>query len=359
MKKNSRSSKVRLAHICKMRTLLALIPLAIVASSDVSSLPSAAAVQITVPDARQMTAAVNVTTWRVVWVGGQSNSVGTNTQAAGSYPTWPLNDRIQMFCGPRGSHGCKPGTFAPAMTPVYGETNVGFSLTFANLLAQTLPANEGVVIVNTGVGGTGFHDGNWVAKTGPLAIASVAAVALLNDSIGLLGGGSYALHSMLWHQGELDAGDNRATYHADYCTYLIDDLTALIDYFRGAMVGATATTPFVDGGLLPYWEDNVAGGTGGVPAAIYALNTSRACTGTADSTVFPDFFPDGKPAGDPNARSGASGMVIHFDATEAFVFGFEYWRAYLRAVALTAAAPSARTGACPGAAPQGPVPRCG
>ena len=37
---------------------------------------------------------------------------------------------------------------------------VGFSLTFANLLMQSLPDDEGVLLLNTGVGGTGFHDGN-------------------------------------------------------------------------------------------------------------------------------------------------------------------------------------------------------
>ena len=68
------------------------------------------------------------------------------------------------------------------------------------------------------------------------------------------------------------------------------------------------------------------GGVGGVPAAISALNTSRACTATADSRVFADFRPDGKtPYGDPNSRSGVSGMVIHFDATMAVRLGFQYW----------------------------------
>ena len=59
-------------------------------------------------------------TWHVVWVGGQSNSVGvlfcaaplplhihftfyphscagTNTDAPGTYPVWPINPLIQMF----------------------------------------------------------------------------------------------------------------------------------------------------------------------------------------------------------------------------------------------------------------------
>ena len=46
--------------------------------------------------------------WHVVWTGGQSNSVGTNSQKPGSgYPTWPTTTRIQDF-------NWKSGTFAPA-----------------------------------------------------------------------------------------------------------------------------------------------------------------------------------------------------------------------------------------------------
>jgi len=91
-------------------------------------------------------------TWNIVWVGGQSNSVGTNSQKSG-YPVWPQDPRIQMFCW-NAQHGCTTGTFSEASYPVFGESNVGFSLTFANLLLQTLPVNQGVVLINTGVGGT-------------------------------------------------------------------------------------------------------------------------------------------------------------------------------------------------------------
>lgn len=135
-------------------------------------------------------------------------------------------------------------------------------------------------------------------------------------------------------------------------------MSALIDFFRASFPGASSTTPFVNGGLLPYWMNNVANGTGGVARAIDALNTSRACTGTANSRVFPEFNPDGTPAGDPKARSGASGMVIHFTATQQFFFGFEYWSAFLRARALTAVVPSSDTSACGGAI-QPPVAACG
>ena len=84
-------------------------------------------------------------------------------------------------------------------------------------------------------------------------------------------------------QGEEDAGDNGANYHADYCTYLINDLAgelpcralscsllsrpserpyasaALIDFLRAGFPGATPATPFITGGLLPYWQHNVIG----------------------------------------------------------------------------------------------------
>ena len=303
--------------------------------------------------------APNVTTFHIVWVGGQSNSVGTNSQTGG-YPTWPTTPLIQMFCW-GGQRGCTKGSFAPAATPVYGESNVGFSLTFANLLLQTLPPGHGVIIINTGVGGTGFHDGNWAPPNGRLAVQSVAAVTALSAAFpSAFPGAAYSFHAMLWHQGELDAGDNAgAAYHADYCTYLINDLSALVDFFRAAFPGASVTTPFIDGQLLPYWIDAVVGGTGEVPAAINSLNTSRACTGTADSRVFADMKPDGSPNGDPNYRSGVSGDVIHFDATQNIFLGFQYWQAYLRAVALTTPVPSAQTLQCPNSTVQKPVKQCG
>ena len=257
---------------------------------------------------------------------------------------------------------CKNGTFATAAVPLYNERNVGWSLTFANLLFQTLPPNHGVVIVNTGVGGTGFREGNWYPPNGPLAVRSVRVmrelVAVAASQLGE--GSSLRLHAMLWHQGEDDAGDNRVLYHADYCNYLVNDQSALIDFFRASFPFASASTPFINGQLLPYWIDNVINGTGGVPRAIEALNTSRACTATANSRIFADFYPDGvTPYGDPNLRSGASNDVIHFDATQAFLLGHEYWSAYLRALKLTAVVPNSETAACPGSVVQPQVTLCG
>jgi hypothetical protein len=285
----------------------------------------------------------NITTWHVVWTGGQSNSVGTNSQKSG-YPTWPTTDRIQMFCA---GGRCKPGTFAPAQVPLYGESNVGFSQTFANLLLATLPADHGVVTLNTGVGGTGFSDGRWIVPNGPLTKNSISAVEKLQAALPAALGGSYHFSSMLWHQGEEDAGDNHQHYQASYCHYLQDDMGALIDHLRANFPGATAGTPFLDGGMLPYWVDAV-NGTEGVMSAIYALNTSRPCTGTADSRIFPDFFPGTRtPAGEPGHRSGVTGDVIHFNATMATLMGHQYWAAYQRALKVQTPVASAKTSACP------------
>lgn len=294
-------------------------------------------------------------TWHVVWVGGQSNSVGTNSQSSG-YPTWPTTDLIQMFCW-KGQRGCATGSFAPAQVPIYGESNVGFSQTYANLLLQTLPPNHGVILVNTGVGGTGFHAREWNAPNGPLLVQSVNAIKALFAALPKNLTGTYTFHSMLWHQGEQDAGDNGDNFHADYCTYLGTDLSALIDFVRVNFPGASNSTPFIDGGMLPYWVDKVQG-TQGVMTAIYAINTSRVCSATADSKVFPDFLPGGIPNGDPNYRSGVSNDVIHFTATQAFFLGFQYWEAYGRATALTSVVPSPQTQGCPGLVIQANVSSC-
>ena len=157
------------------------------------------------------------TTWHVVWTGGQSNSVGTNSQKSG-YPTWPTSPRIQNFCW--SGRGCTAGSFSPAKVPLFNEANVGFSQTFANLLLPTLPESHGIVLLNTGVGGTGFSDGNWVVPDGRLTKQSIAAVEKLKAALPAALGGIYNFHTMLWHQGEEDAADNRQHFSATYCQYL-------------------------------------------------------------------------------------------------------------------------------------------
>lgn len=337
----------------------------------------------------------NITTWHVVWTGGQSNSVGTNTQGYHPSINYPTTRRIQMFCAADhpGMPGevkpgpCKFGDFAPAGFPhmdstLWGEKGVGFSKTFANLLLESLPEDHGVVVLNTGVGGTGFIDGRWDVPgggsgSGCLTLNSVLAVEKLHEMLPAALGGTYHFSAMLWHQGEQDAGDN-GSFQASYCHYLQNDLGPLVDHLRASFPGATAGTPFIDGGMLPYWVNKddprnmtSKGKVEGVESAIYAINTSRPCTGTADSHIFPDFFPGTnhspvpectnhtpgcQPAGDPLARSGTSHDVIHFNATMASMMGHQYWAAYQRALGVSTVVPSAKTAACKGSEAAAPVP---
>ncbi len=51
--------------------------------------------------------------------------------------------------------------------------------------------------------------------------------------------------------------------------------------------------------------------------------------GTADSRIFPDYLPGNVPDGDPNLRSGVSNAVIHFNATQAVLMGYQYWQVFI------------------------------
>ena len=90
--------------------------------------------------------------------------------------------------------------------------------TFFDRLGHKYKERDLHVLVNTGVGGTGFHAHEWNAPDGPLAVQSVKVVNALAAAFPTALGGNYSFHSMLWHQGEQDAGDNGDSYHADYCT---------------------------------------------------------------------------------------------------------------------------------------------
>jgi hypothetical protein len=98
--------------------------------------------------------------------------------------------------------------------------------------------------------------------------------------------------------------------------------------------------------MLPYWVHTIGHATDGVMDAIYAVNTSRVCTATADSLFWADYLPDGEPNGDPIRKSGVSHDVIHFNATMAVRMGYQYWAAFQQALRLTHVVSSAKTAAC-------------
>jgi lysophospholipase L1-like esterase len=289
-------------------------------------------------------------TWHVVVTAGQSNAVGTNSDTTG-YQVWDTTQMIQMYCWTV-LIGCTPGTFAPAVVPLYGETNVGFAQTFANLLLPTLSPNHGIVLLNAGAGGTGFVTGQWsTSNTGDTAQLISAAQALVTNLPSQLGG-TYVLEAILWHQGENDAGETNPSAHDSYCTYLKTYLSPFIDLLRASLPGASSTTPFIDAGLLPYWV-SITPNASPVEQAIYAVNTSRLHTATADSNIFPVTC-NGGPCGDLIDRDG-NGVVIHFNASQAVAMGYQFYAAYGKAKQLTQLVSSATTAACPSGG-GGPVP---
>jgi len=103
--------------------------------------------------------------------------------------------------------------------PLFGEFNVGFSQTFANLLLPTLPADHGIVLLNTGVGGTGFIDGNWVVPNGPLTVflrleilavrRLESALSAINTSRPCTGTANSRIFSDLMADGKTPNGEQR------------------------------------------------------------------------------------------------------------------------------------------------------
>ncbi len=238
-----------------------------------------------------------------------------------------------MFCW-SSSLNCTSGTFAPASVPLYNEQNVGFSQSFAALYLTMLPANHGIVLVNTAVSGTGFYGGNWFTSNQGLTAQMLTALNFASSSIGTQLGGTPQFDLFLWHQGEEDAGDNGAGYSAPCWYYLRNDIGPFIDFVRANSPGASPTTPFVVGGLLPYWLSQVSGAHG-VEIALYTINATRAYTATADSSIFPNYLPNSIPDGDPGVLSAYNGLVMNFNATQAVVMGQQFFNAYQQAVVLT------------------------
>lgn len=276
---------------------------------------------------------VPTTSWLVFLVIGQSNARGTNSQTSG-YPTFPTTPRIQMFCG-TGS-GCSANTFAPASVPLYNEMNVGFSQSFANTLLPSLAANQGIILVNGAVGGTGFSNGYWFTTNQGLTANAITMTNNLMASVAGAIGGTPVFSGIFWQGGEADAGDN--SFSDTYCHYLNSDLTPMLTFLLGNINGATASTPIVTGGMLPYWVNVRVPAASSVQSALYAINTTMAHSATADSSILANYLPGGVPNGDPDQLSGGSGdsgAVIHFNATEAVLMGQQYYKAYLVAKSLS------------------------
>lgn len=262
---------------------------------------------------------------------GQSNSVGLNTD--GFIPDDGTNDRIgQLSC-------CKNGQTLPtdqcvfivAKDPLHhqcddwyqGLQSVGFGLSFAKEVLKTLPPDDRVMLIPAGISGTGFFDNVWPAYTGR---GFTAAIDKLRRAMSLLTTMNLnpTFDGILWHQGELDAGDNGAGNVADTNFYLNQDIIPLIKAFRDTnlLPFTSPRVPFVAGNLLPSWGFAPAHGERrGVVNAIALLDQMVPFTASVPSQGL---------LGDP-VFLGSTGELIHFTARSLRILGRRYFDAWLLA----------------------------
>ena len=182
---------------------------------------------------------------RELWLKiGQSNSVGTD----GSGPidhagedsadrrVWELSRGIDRA----GSYLAAPaGEIMLHGVPAQDDSaGIGFGLHFGKQRVALNPRLERVVLVNRGVGGTGFAGNRWNPGD-DLYNAAVAdcLLALQADPSMRFGG-------FIWHQGESDAGQGQAFYEAA--------LSAMVAGMRAAIPGADGA-PFLAGTMVESW----------------------------------------------------------------------------------------------------------
>lgn len=116
---------------------------------------------------------------------------------------------------------------------------VGFALTFAKLYKKYTKGEHDILIIpcgmdNTGFDGEGWHRGNFLYDN------AVSRVNYVFEKYP-----KSKLKAILWHQGEKDV--NYKNYQRDLDTFIVQ--------IRKDIKAANATTPFILGGMVPYWTE--------------------------------------------------------------------------------------------------------
>ena len=299
----------------------------------------------------------NTQGYHVVLITGQSNSIGWGVSRSGpgasdfnSYNT-PLTPNGTAFWDPldrpdsRIYHmGHEISTdpilldYTYSNSPTWASIQnfyniIGFHLVYAKNLLATLPSNRKVLVVRSGVGGTGFSTkDSWIAINNPSAGLGGTnlyqqAVAISNNGMSksiIPGQGlqvNNVLHSILWHQGEADTtygaagGQNpSALSTSQYLSYLKD----LVNGFRASITGANSKTPFINGEMCYQFGSEVPDYSkfSAIQTAIQSISANLNYTGTASAA--------GLVGGLPNQFYGS----VHFDAPSQHAFGSRYWCTY-------------------------------
>lgn len=197
-----------------------------------------------------------------------------------------------------GRHGSQDGVLISGSEPLHHnetavrDTSIGPAVAFARLHYRA--TGRAVLLAPAARGSTGlsFSGANlpisWNRTTGGLY---QEAVATANAAMALASGSRFA--GILWSQGEANSNLTEAQYAT-----LLDDMIA---GFRADIDGATSSTPFVLGGMVPDWADDNATG---VRAAHVDTPSRVPFTAYADPTT------------PTRLERTSDNDLIHFDAVE-------------------------------------------
>ncbi len=118
---------------------------------------------------------------------------------------------------------------------------IGFALPFAKeYVCNLLEENRTVLLIPSGMGGTGFKDKRWGVNN------DLYADALERVNFVLKNYPSAKVKAILWHQGEKDVNNKQYIQQLDT---MINTLRQSIQHDNSAAI------PFILGGMVPTWVD--------------------------------------------------------------------------------------------------------
>ena len=141
------------------------------------------------------------------------------------------NDNLKVIPArePLAHHNAKPN-------------RIGFAMTFAKLYKEKyLKEGRKVLLIPTGHGGTGFIDNHWNPGD-DLYEDALMRVNYVFDKYP-----KSELKGILWQQGEKDVNQKSDHFRADLDTMIVE--------IREDIKVADLSTPFLMGGMVPYWVD--------------------------------------------------------------------------------------------------------
>ena len=116
---------------------------------------------------------------------------------------------------------------------------IGFALTFAKLYQKATKNKHKILLIPCGMDNTGFEGDGW-NKGNFLYVDAVERANYVFQHYP-----KSSLIAILWHQGEKDA--NYKKYQNALDTFIVQ--------IRSDIKAANQNTPFILGGMVPYWTD--------------------------------------------------------------------------------------------------------